>query len=188
MPGPALKIIRMINEDWGKELSKMQQKVVVKSSKVFNENGNSLSIEWILPAFNAKRMDFDFELWKMVKAQTRVQCFEEIHISSIERIENDFSLKDKKGNIFTTKLLLAADGANSFLAKQLIGFRLCRKHHSAAGRAYVEGVTQLEEKVNLLFLFKKVLPGYFWIFPIGENSANIGFGMLSAEISMHKSL
>ena len=114
VPGPALKIINTINEEWGRKLLRMEQKAIVKSSKIVNENGNSLSVEWVLPAFNAKRLDFDFELWRMVKEQTLIQCLEEVHISKIERLENGFSLKDKQGNTFTTKLLLAADGANSF--------------------------------------------------------------------------
>jgi len=30
------------------------------------------------------------------------------------------------------------------------------------------------------------MPGYFWIFPLGDKTANVGFGMLSKEISKRK--
>ncbi|MEM6698509.1 MAG: FAD-dependent oxidoreductase, partial [Bacteroidota bacterium] len=180
VPGPALKVIKTINEDWGKSLFSMSQKAMVKSSKIFNENGSALSVEWVLPAYNAKRLDFDYELWKMVQEKTRTDGFENVQISSIQKVSDGFLLKDRKGNTFTTKLLLAADGANSFLAKQLAGFKINKKHQSSAVRAYVEDIENMEDGVNLFYLFKKFLPGYFWLFPIGETSANVGFGMLSA--------
>jgi len=186
VPGPALKVIRMINEEWGSALLNLPQKKMIRASKIFNDKGKSLTVEWVLPAYNAKRLDFDFQLWKMVKQYTSVQCFENTQIVAIKKMKEGFSLEDKTGNIFRTKLLLAADGGNSFLAKQLTDFQMDRTHHSAAVRAYVEGIDNMESGVNFFYLFKKVLPGYFWLFPIGEGSANVGFGMLSAEISKRK--
>ncbi|MEM8526538.1 MAG: geranylgeranyl reductase family protein [Bacteroidota bacterium] len=186
IPGPALKVVRQIREEWGRRLMQMQSKEIVQSSKIFNEKGNCLSVEWVLPAYNAKRLDFDFELWNLVREKTATQCVEKVNIAATEKVKNGFLLKDRKGNSFTAKLLLAADGANSFLAKQLADFQMNRRHHSAAVRVYVEGVENIKQGINIFYLFKRFLPGYFWLFPISATSANVGFGMLSAEISKRK--
>ncbi|MEL6943435.1 MAG: geranylgeranyl reductase family protein [Bacteroidota bacterium] len=186
IPGPALKIIRTINEEWGSTLLNMPRKEMVQSSKIFNGKGRSLSVEWILSAYNAKRIDFDFELWKMVKEKTTTSCFEETNIQTVNETAAGFEIRTEGEQIFHSTLVLIADGANSKIAKQLTGFQLDRKHHSAAVRAYVEGVENIEEGVNLFYLFKNILPGYFWLFPIGQQRANVGFGMLSAEISKRK--
>ena len=37
-----------------------------------------------------------------------------------------------------------------------------------------------------LHFYKRLLPGYFWVFPLPDNEANIGLGMLSSYISKRK--
>jgi flavin-dependent dehydrogenase len=104
---------------------------------------------------------------------------------SIEKAENGWLLKTDKRH-FSCKMLLGADGANGIAAKQLAGFQMDPKHHCAAVRAYFEGVADLKPERMEIHLLKEGLPGYFWIFPVSENSCNVGFGMLSADVSARK--
>jgi flavin-dependent dehydrogenase len=80
-------------------------------------------------------------------------------------------------------LLIGADGASGITARQLAGFTLDRRHHCAAVRAYCRGLPGVEAGVNEFFLLEGYLPGYFWIFPLGNGWANIGFGMLSKAVA-----
>ena len=76
------------------------------------------------------------------------------------------------------KMVIAADGVTSSIARKLRSEEdKFEKHHRAiALRAYIEDMEMLPHIVEF-FLYKGILPGYAWIFPVGECSANIGLGM-----------
>ncbi|MDQ3071632.1 MAG: NAD(P)/FAD-dependent oxidoreductase, partial [Bacteroidota bacterium] len=61
------------------------------------------------------------------------------------------------------------------------------KHFCGGIRAYYEGVEGLhpENYLELHFL-KELVPGYFWIFPLPDGRANVGMGMLSADIKKNR--
>jgi flavin-dependent dehydrogenase len=49
-------------------------------------------------------------------------------------------------------------------------------HRAVAVRAYIEDLELYPNEVEF-YLYKEFLPGYGWIFPVGDNLANIGLGM-----------
>jgi flavin-dependent dehydrogenase len=53
-------------------------------------------------------------------------------------------------------------------------------------RAYVRNVAHLQPGRNEFYIFKQHLPGYFWIFPLADGWANVGFGMLSRQIARRR--
>ena len=59
-----------------------------------------------------------------------------------------------------------------------------KKHYSAAFRQYWKGVSGVDHKMGAIefHYVEGVLPGYFWIFPIGNGISNVGFGMALADI------
>ncbi|MFY0671815.1 MAG: geranylgeranyl reductase family protein [Bacteroidia bacterium] len=83
-------------------------------------------------------------------------------------------------------LIIGADGARSKVHEHFIGRITDKFHHSAAIRAYYKGVTGFNSDYIELHFIKDLLPGYFWIFPLPNGEANVGLGMLSAEISKNK--
>jgi menaquinone-9 beta-reductase len=75
------------------------------------------------------------------------------------------------------KVVVGAEGISSPIAKTLRNSNGYKDRHQAiAIRAYLEGI-QIKPHQAEFFLYKEILPGYAWIFPIGENKANIGLGM-----------
>jgi geranylgeranyl reductase family protein len=75
------------------------------------------------------------------------------------------------------RLLLAADGSASTIARQLTGEKPDRKDRIVAVRAYYEGVTGPEDRCDLYFS-EDSFPGYYWLFPTGQGRANVGVGMI----------
>ncbi|NQT25364.1 geranylgeranyl reductase family protein [candidate division KSB1 bacterium] len=75
----------------------------------------------------------------------------------------------------SSRLLLAADGSNSIIARKLNG-QYPATHLAVAARAYVKGIYIRENTIEG-FLDSSIWPGYGWIFPIGPNEANIGVGL-----------
>tara|TARA_Y100001970_G_scaffold291495_1_gene428859 strand:- start:1335 stop:2555 length:1221 start_codon:yes stop_codon:yes gene_type:complete len=84
--------------------------------------------------------------------------------------------QNKQNQEINAPIILGCDGAKSTIARKL-GFHTEDKDNTAiAIRCYYEGVKDLTDQIELHFV-DEVLPGYFWLFPAGENIANIGIGL-----------
>ncbi|MCW2880543.1 MAG: monooxygenase FAD-binding protein [Sphaerisporangium sp.] len=76
----------------------------------------------------------------------------------------------------TARAVVAADGANSAV-RRLIGVPATPEKHTAiAVRGYAE--VPADDDVQLIAMQKEGWPAYAWSFPIGDGTANVGFGML----------
>ncbi len=107
--------------------------------------------------------------------------------TEIHREKNLRKSAKSAGNKFTSKIVLGADGAHSIVNKKTIKNKVEHNHYSAGLRVYYKNVTNFhEENFIELHFFKDVLPGYLWIFPLPNNEANIGIGMLSSYVSKKK--
>src|SRR5579863_3093073 len=80
------------------------------------------------------------------------------------------------------KVVIGADGAHSPVAKSL-GVRLSPSRHMGyALRGYYEGVADLEQDLEIYYFDRNILPGYGWVFPVGNGMANVGIGIYSGEL------
>jgi geranylgeranyl reductase family protein len=76
-----------------------------------------------------------------------------------------------------TRLLLGADGSNSMVARTLRGGVPPRQDRIVAVRAYFDDVDGPAGQGDVCFRSDS-FPGYYWLFPAGGGSANLGVGML----------
>jgi geranylgeranyl reductase family protein len=138
------------------------------------------------PGFVVPRTDMDHFLVEEVKRCKLVDFMEGVKICEIKKNQNGFHLLDSTGSFeVQTKLLLLASGANGNLVQQLTGVeKRSKRHYAGAVRAYFENVSGLHPDglIELHFL-DEYLPGYFWIFPLKGNRANVGMGLRSDFIS-----
>jgi len=82
---------------------------------------------------------------------------------------------------FRAPLVLGCDGAHSTVAHRAGVRSLDARHTSVARRAYYEGL-ECEPGVNEVYFTKQSMPGYLWIFPLGDGRANVGAGMLHSAL------
>jgi flavin-dependent dehydrogenase len=76
------------------------------------------------------------------------------------------------------RVIVGADGVTSTIMRHLrpeVGQHV-DVHRAVALRAYIEGMELCPHEVEF-YLYDDLLPGYAWIFPAGDNVANIGLGM-----------
>jgi geranylgeranyl reductase family protein len=82
---------------------------------------------------------------------------------------------------FLAKFLVGADGAYSVVARKAV----CRKQNFQKGafgiRAYFRGVKNLAHRIEI-HCHRSILRGYGWVFPTGEDSANVGVGIASRHL------
>jgi menaquinone-9 beta-reductase len=74
------------------------------------------------------------------------------------------------------RLVVGADGSSSVIARALRGARHPRADTFIAVRGYTEGRISDHDRCDFCFS-SDFFPGYYWIFPAGEGTANIGIGM-----------
>ena len=89
------------------------------------------------------------------------------------------SIQTQSGELIECALAVIATGANSSLLQKL---GLLKKSPSInlAARTYFENIEDLDDSL-ILFFDGINLPGYGWVFPTGEGTANIGCGVFYEE-------
>ena len=166
-------------------------KVTSYGVKIFAPDGNCLDIPFVLDhqkrsGYVCTRLDFDNLLVRHLSAYRNVEVFEEHAVDRVENTGEQISLHTGD-NEFSAPIVIGADGAHSIVAKTLGKLRPDKDHYSAGLRVYCEGVTGFHPQNFIeLYFFQEILPGYLWIFPLPDNTANVGIGMLSSDISKKK--
>ncbi|MFZ0388872.1 MAG: NAD(P)/FAD-dependent oxidoreductase [Calditrichia bacterium] len=175
------KVLRLLKEmgisgdqlgDIGYRIDRMQ---------LYSPGGQKLSYGEIDPDSEAKsfcspRAQFDNLLFQWVKG-TAAQVEEGMALEDLSRRDNRFILKIRnrrleKTETVETPLLIGADGANSRVRK-LLNIEAVDEDYKFDGyRTYAAGKSF--DPVVHIFYDERTLPGYFWIFPVAENRANIG--------------
>lgn len=133
-----------------------------------------------------RRMVFDDFLFQ--HAKKRLANVRENFLVSDLLWENGFvvgvrgmDLATKKTEEFRAKVVIGADGASSVVATKLALNNPVPEHECIALRVYYENIAGCTPNIEIHFV-DSLLPGYFWIFPLENNTANVGVGMLTSDI------
>lgn len=137
----------------------------------------------------AKRADFDHFLAKKIPSPY-ANFQENAEVKNLERRDGGMFITYVKGgetNTVFSKLVVGADGDHSVVLRKLDERKIDRRHYVAALRQYWTGIEGIHPRGLLEIYFPKSLPmSYFWIFPLPNGEANVGYGMASFMISRKK--
>lgn len=77
-----------------------------------------------------------------------------------------------------SRVVVGADGVTSVVTRNIRpkDNQHIDRHRAVALRAYIDDLEIHPEQVEF-YLYRKILPGYAWIFPTSDGTANIGLGM-----------
>lgn len=185
IPGPTLKALRQVIPDFDTELKQLELKQSIKHCHIVAPNNKTINIDWQAEAYNSPRESFDNFLFTQVKKHTNTEIFEGFEAHEISRENSVWSLKERHSDkVLQAKLLIGCDGANSVLVRQMDQQPIDRDRHCTAVAAYYTGINS-DDLTNKFYLFKNYLPGYFWVFPVGNNTFNVGFGIVSSQAAKH---
>lgn len=87
------------------------------------------------------------------------------------------STKGKRDSTLRAKIIIGADGSSSTVARIFYGTKPSNFDRILAVRAYYEGIDGPDDQCDLYFT-EESFPGYYWLFPTGNGTANIGVGMV----------
>lgn len=124
-----------------------------------------------------RRSHFDHFLIEEVKKRVRVM--EGVKVRDILQENGQVTgviLEDSSSTVVRARMIVGADGYHSIIARKMGIFVSDPAHWLVAVRAYFHGVQGMDSAIEMHFA-RKVNPGYFWIFPVEENVANVGLGM-----------
>lgn len=186
IPGRAIKVLQSISTVFANEFKTLKNKYKSNQTR-FIYNNQSLAFNWIGEAYTCARIDFDNFLFKLVKENTTTDIYLNSNPDNVRIEKNKVILKDKNNsNFFESKIIIGADGAQSMTAKKLAKIVIDRNHHVGSVRAYYSNVSDTKSNTTEVYFDKRFLPSYLWVFPLPENRANVGFGMLSSTIAKRK--
>lgn len=135
-----------------------------------------------------RRTRFDNVLFQHAKAQPSVTAIEGFSMTDLlrdgSRVAGVQGTVDGVEKHFEAKIVIGADGAMSRVAEKVAAYDFRDKHHDhwiGAFRIYYKNVRDLGSSMEIHFL-DELLPGYFWIFPVGDGEANVGAGMVETAL------
>ena len=79
---------------------------------------------------------------------------------------------------FKVRSLIGADGSSSTVARLLSGAKHSGKNRMLAVRAYFDNINGPGKRADVYYSSNS-FPGYYWLFPTGPTSANVGVGMVN---------
>ncbi len=173
------------------EFLKMSETASTQGLHVITEEGDSFFIPFrykgeIKEMHICKRKDFDNLLYRQVRKNGKITLLENFKAKKVEVVNNVARIHGNN-SILEGEIVLGADGAHSLVAKQLLKRKMEREHYSAGLRVYYENIPPIDNKSSMEFyVLDDLLPGYFWIFPLPNNTANVGLGVLSSIVTEKK--
>ncbi|MEM3372909.1 MAG: geranylgeranyl reductase family protein [Candidatus Anstonellales archaeon] len=188
LSGKSIEVLEKL--DLIKDIEK-QQHAYIKSIIFSGPNGKEVEISFEKEkgdyhGYCIKRIYSDNVIYqKAKKLCDTIEEFEVIDLKYEKEFVEVIGL-DKKTNsqkAFKAKLVVGADGAYSKVAKINGLDKIEYEHHCTALRTYFSNVkgNNKEHAIELHFV-EEAIPGYFWIFPVGNNEWNVGIGMITKDM------
>jgi len=170
----------------------LKQKGFQRSSGIIFSSPNGSEAEIPLASANAgfvcKRRDYDDIVFQRAKKVcTALEGAEAVDLLFVGKRVAGVKVKMPDGALcdFSANVVIGADGAMSLVARKAGVFSSKAAHTCSAVRGYYKGVKGLRGNVEIHFL-PECMPGYFWIFPLSIDEANIGVGMLLSDMLAQK--
>lgn len=136
--------------------------------------------------YTCERYVFDQFMMEQLMSNTQAEVFFNCRVTDVRVLGSEVQIDTDRG-VFLADVVVGADGAQSVVNKKTINNPVEKAHYSAGLRQYYSNVTGFSSgQLIELHFFRELLPGYFWIFPLPGNKANVGLGVPSKVVRRKK--
>lgn len=181
----------MISTTLNESFERFEHKMPSYGIKVTSDKGDVFTIPHYYKGvkkcgYVCKRIDFDKLLFEELKRHSHIQFIPDCKVLDAKVTDNFAEITTTKG-MMNAKIIVGSDGANSVIARKLHNRKLDKDSSIIGLRRYYKEVYGFHEDHYIeMYFFKELLPGYLWIFPLPNNQANVGLGMISSIASKKK--
>ncbi len=153
----------------------------VHGAIVYSPNGKSITIDYKGPeGWIVERKLFDKHLAALA-AIAGARVLAKTEARNIKRIDNGVEAtleSDGKTHNVRSKIVIAADGVESKIARELGVNTTCKLIDYCAGAQFEMANVKTQRNMIEFFFGNETAPGgYVWIFPKGKGVANVGIGV-----------
>lgn len=172
----SINTLRAIKDSYVQEfLQTIESQSIRKTALVYKKQ--KVTLEFANFGYACKRYEFDNFLFSLVVRDCKnVEVFQNSPITHIEKNDKGYTVCMQSQKKYTASLVIVANGAKSSIALSITGEVFSKKNYGVAVRAYYTGVAGMQADTIELHYKKEYFPGYLWIFPLANNTANVGFG------------
>lgn len=172
----SINILKTLSPSYLEEFLSKEDSLCIRNTEL-TYKGHSYFINFNSFGYTCKRYDFDRFLFSLVTRDcNNCTIYQNTEIRSVYRENERFNLTSNDNETYSAKMLLVCNGACSKIARELTGKKFSKRNLGVAVRAYYKGVQGLRTDTLELHYKKEYFPGYLWIFPMADGSANVGFG------------
>lgn len=179
-----LRSVRVLNDllpNVGSNLQSYRNKAALCGISVCTPEGSNFVYKSNFQGEERKTLGYtvnrdDFDTWMVQQAQraSEIRFFAASHVTEVKTTSTGVHVLGEGFN-YQAKMLVFADGAQALASSELSGMQFNRKTDALAIRAYFKGVSTISEDKVLEFCFlKEVYPGYLWLFPLNDDTVNVG--------------
>jgi geranylgeranyl reductase family protein len=186
IPSRVPKVLRGIAPEIADEIKAFEKKVNIRGCRVVAPNLKQIDIFFTLDGYISTRVDFDNKMVELMKQFSKTGFYEGNAVADVVITNDHVKIQTNKNILFNAKLVVGCDGAHSIVEKKITSTKMDPKHYTGAVRAYYKNIAGTEDDMMEIHLLKEYPAAYFWIFPLQNKMANVGFGMLSQKISEKK--
>ncbi|MCX6287222.1 MAG: geranylgeranyl reductase family protein [Bacteroidetes bacterium] len=178
----------IISEELAASFRNFSAKLPCYRAEIFSPDCKRISVavrpqEEQKPMYTCRRSDFDNFLFQQLKQFENVSVFENCHPQKLI-VNEDKVVLETGEDTFEGSIIVGADGVNSFVARELGVKHITREQQCVALRTYYKGLKPLREGSLIeMYLPGEILPGYLWIFHLGDGTSNVGIGMPATVIN-----
>ncbi|MBC7874801.1 MAG: geranylgeranyl reductase family protein [Ferruginibacter sp.] len=134
-----------------------------------------------LPSFGRVVPRLTLDWWILENARRNgAQVYEQCRVTNFEIFKTHVEVVCKYKNAekrFNVRALIGADGSSSTTARILTGSKHASKNKMLAVRAYFDRTEGPGSRADVYYSSGS-FPGYYWFFPTGKTTANVGIGMV----------
>lgn len=179
----SINTLKQINPEYFEEFLATQKALCIRNIEIgYKKRSYLVSVKSF--GYNCKRIEFDNFLFNLVQRDAKnVSVFQNCGIRKVERTDDGLQLYANTGEVFSTKMLLVCNGASSMIARELTGLKPDTSNLGVAVRAYYSGVKDVKDDTIEMYFKKEFFPGYLWVFPMADDTANVGFGCLTKDLN-----
>jgi geranylgeranyl reductase family protein len=186
IPAFVPKVLSTINPEYTKAFEGLAGNNKVNICRIFSPGKRSLDLKFAEYGYICRRMIFDAFLFDLAGQLPEITIFHETSVQNISENISEIIIRTDKNQDLKTQLVIGCDGANSLIRRYFTGKETDFNYCSSAVRAYFRNIIGNPPDTFELHFLKKLLPGYFWIFPLQDNQFNVGLGLPSTAVNREK--